>query len=46
MIDSIVREQKKIWVVVVKSENQIHLKSDDIDEEWRKMCCFFGRDDK
>jgi hypothetical protein len=38
MIDSIVREKKEIWIVV-RNENQIHVKTDDKDAKWRKMCC-------
>lgn len=35
MIDSIVKKLK-IWVIVVKDENQAHVKSDDKDENGEK----------
>jgi hypothetical protein len=43
MIDSIAKENKKIWVVVMRDDN--HVKSDDRDEKWRKMCWFSMEDD-
>jgi len=44
MIDSIVKEKKRrIWAIVVRSENQIHVNNDDRDEKWKKMLFFCER---